>query len=236
MIRVRAVSLLAAVLATTLAPALAPPLPYTGTGALAAPDPEPLPSGMENLDSASPKDVTRALRRVRHHYGDDAIVIETQLLINAMRNGSLRATSVGVDGVRTHEGKKYLVFVVDTGLIFDSATRDETTRVHMLWETIVAPTLEHLPQGLRVPADGIKVVLRYHHRPYQTREELRAKLDEPGTPEETDFYLLGPDIDTILRQTETPHTLIARARVTVDGNARTLAAAPPTLPTTPGPD
>ena len=83
----------------------------------------------------------------------------------------------------------------------------------MLWETIVAPTLEHLAQGLRVPADGIKVALRYHHRPYQTREELRVNLDDPGTPEETDFYLLGPDIDTILTQHETPHPLHhARAR------------------------
>jgi hypothetical protein len=225
MVRGRAVLLLAAALA----------LPRCARDVVAA-EPEPLPSGMEDLGSASPKDVARALRKVRHHYGDDAIVIETQLLMNAMRSGSLRATSVGVDGVRVHEGKKYLVFVVDTGLIFDSATRDETTRIHMLWETIMAPTLEHLPQGLRVPADGIMVILRYHHRPYQTREELRANLDQPGTQEETDFYVLGPDIDAILGRTETPHTLIARARVIVDGNVRTVAAAPPTLPTTPGPE
>jgi hypothetical protein len=229
MIRVRAVLLLAAALASTT-------LASVSTRTLAAADPEPLPSGMENLDSASPKDVARALRRVRHHYGDDAIVIETQLLMNAMRNGSLQATSVGVDGIRTHEGKRYLVFLVDTGLIFDSSTRDETMRVHMLWETIMAPTLEHLSQGLRVPADGIEVVLRYHHRPYQTRDELRADLDRPGTAEETDFYVLGPDIDAMLLRTETPHTLIARARVTVDGNLRTVASAPATLPTTPGPD
>ncbi len=199
-------------------------------------DPEPLPSGLDELGSASPSEVTRALRKVRHHYGDDAIVIETQLLLNAMRSGSLRATAVGVDGVRAHEDKRYLVFVVDTGLIFDTATRDETTRVHMLWEAIMAPTLEHLSQGLRVPADGIKVAMRYHHRPYRTREELRVNLDAPGTAEETDFYLLGPDVDRILTHSETTHTLITRARVTVDGNLRTLAVAPSSLPTTPGPD
>jgi hypothetical protein len=201
----------------------------------AAADPEPLPSGMESLGSASRGDVVRALRKVRHHYGDDAIVIETQLLVNAMRNGSLRATAVSVDGVRAHEDKRYLVFVVDTGLVFDSATRDETTRVHVLWETIMVPTLERL-QGLRVPADGIEVAMRYHHRPYRTLAELRAHLDQPGTPEETDFYVLGPDVDALIGRSETPHTLLARAHVTVDGAARAVAAAPADLPTAPGPE
>jgi hypothetical protein len=205
-------------------------------GRVAAADPEPLPSGMEDLGSASRNDVVHALRKVRHHYGDDAIVIETQLLMNAMRGGSVRATAVTVDRVRRHEDKKYLVFVVDTGLVFDSATRDETTRVHMLWETIMAPTLARLQQGLRVPADGIQVTLRYHHRPYRTLDELRANLDQPGTAEETDFYVLGPDIDALVGQTETPHTLLARTRVTVDGSARVVAPAPADLPTAPGPD
>jgi len=233
MIRTGAALLLAAALA--LAVGAAPARADEAAPPRAA-APEPLPSGLDEMGSASPTEVSRALRKIRHHYGDDAIVIETQLLINAMRNGSIRATSVGVDGVRAHEDKRYLVFVVETGLIFDTATRDETTRIHMLWETIMAPTLEHLAQGLRVPADGIKVALHYHHRPYKTREELWRNLDEPGTPEETDFYVLGPDIDEILMQRETTHSLIARAHVTVDGNVRTVAVAPSSLPTTPGPD
>ncbi len=209
----------------------------TLAGRAAAADPEPLPSDMEGLDSASRDDVVRALRKVRHHYGDDAIVIETQLLVNAMRSGSVRATAVRVDGVRPHEDKKYLVFVVDTGLVFDSTTRDETTRVHVLWETIMAPTLERLQaQGLRVPADGIEVAMHYHHRPYRRLDEVRANLDQPGTPEETDFYVLGPDVDALVGRSETPHTLLARVRVTVDGAVRTVPAPPADLPTVPGPD
>jgi hypothetical protein len=204
--------------------------------AVAAADPEPLPSGLESLGSASPNDVVRALRKVRHHYGDDAIVLETQLLMNAMQSGSVRGTGVRVDGVRTHDDrKKYLVFVVDTGLVFDSATRDETTRIHLVWEKIMVPTLARL-QALRVPADGIKVEMRYHHRPYRSHAELRASLDEVGTPEETDFYVLVPDIDALAAQSETPHSLLTRAKVTVDGAPRTVPAAPASLPAGPGPD
>ena len=206
-----------------------------GGAAGATNEPEPLPSGMESLGATTSSDLARALAKVRRHYGDDAIVIESQLLVNAMRSGSVRATEVSVDGVRPHENKKYLVFVVDTGIIFDSTTRDETTRIHMLWETIMAPTLEHV-HALRVPADGIAVTMRYHHRPYRRLDELRADLDRPGTAEETAFYLLGPDVDALLGQSETPHTLLRRAHVTVDGATRTIAAPPAELPTAPGPD
>jgi hypothetical protein len=204
-------------------------------GPVRAADPEPVPSGLEEFGSASMDDVSRALAKVRRRYGDDAIVIQTQLLVNAMRNGSLRATGVRVDGIREHHAKKYLVFVVETGFVFDSATRDETTRVQVLWSTIMAPTLEHLT-ALRIPADGIKVEMQYHHRPYRSLTELRADIDRPGTAEQTDFYVLVPDVDAVVRRTVTPQTLIARATIMVDGVERAAAVAPPDLPTTAGPD
>lgn len=203
---------------------------------VAAADPAPLPTGVDGLGSATPDQVARALRKVRRRYGDDAIVIETQLLVNAMAHGSVRATEVRVDGVRPHADRKFLVFAVETGLVFDSGSRDETTRVHLVWDGIVAPTLGHLQQGLRVPADGIAVVLRYHHRPYRTQDELRASLENPGTAEETTFYVLARDVDSLIRKTETPHSLVAQTRVTVDGAARTVAAVPNDLPAGPGPE
>src|SRR5206468_3641710 len=80
-----------------------------GGAAAAANDPEPVPSGMESLGASAPTDLSRALAKVRRHYGDDAIVIESQLLVNAMRSGSVRTTAVSVDGVRPHDDKKYLL-------------------------------------------------------------------------------------------------------------------------------
>jgi hypothetical protein len=198
-------------------------------------EPTATPSGIEGMPGAGREDVVRALRKVHHKYGEHAVQIETQLLVNAMRNGSLRATAVRVEGVKPYRDKRYLGFDVETGLVFDTTTRDERTRIEMLWTTILVPTLERLTE-LRLPADGIRVALHYHHRPYRSLAELRASIDEPGTPEETDFYVLTPDVSDLVDHRLTPHTLIARTQVTVDGGARAIAALAPDVPTAPGPE
>ena len=198
-------------------------------------DPAPLPSAINEMPSASRDDVVRALRKVRRKYGEHAVLIETQLLINAMRNGSLRATAVGVDGVRPYREQQYLSFDVETGLIFDSATRDETHRIQMLWSTIMVPTLERLT-ALTVPADGIAVRMRYHHRPYRTQDELRSTIEQLGTAEETNFYLLTGDVDALVKHSVTAVDLLTRARVTVDGAERVVAAPGPDSARAPGPE
>ena len=206
-------------------------LPAVAPGA----EPTATPSGIEGMPGAGREDVLRALRKVHHKYGEHAVQIQTQLLVNAMRNGSLRATAVRVDGVKPYRDKRYLGFDVETGLVFDTTTRDEPTRIAMLWTTILIPTLERLTE-LRLPADGIRVALHYHHRPYQSLAELRASIDEPGTPEETDFYVLAPDVSDLVYHRLTAHTLIARTQVTVDGGERVIAALVSDVPTAPGPD
>lgn len=203
-------------------------------GAAVHADPQPPPSAIEEFPSATRDDVVKALRKVRRKYGEHAVLIETQLLINAMQRGSLRATAVGVDGVRPYRDKRYLAFDVETGLIFDSMTLDETRRIHLLWTTIMVPTLERLT-ALQVPADGIKVRMRYHHRPYRSLEQLRASIEEPGTPEETCFYLLTGDLDALVDHSVSGSSLLTHARVTVNGAERVVAAPGPEGPVAPGP-
>jgi len=204
------------------------------TGAAAEPTP-PAAAALEEMPSATRDDVVRALRKVRRKYGEDAAVIETQLLINAMRHGSVRATTVSVDGVKPYRGKRYLGFSVETGLIFDSQTRDVVTRIHILWSGIMVPTIERLASP-RIPADGIKVALQYHHRPYKSRDELRTGMDRPGTSEETVFYLLTPDLTELAARHLTTRDLIARARISVDGKERDVEIADPDPPEAPGPE
>jgi hypothetical protein len=195
----------------------------------------PAPASLEEMPSASKEDVTRLLRKIRHKYGDDALLIDTHLLLNAMKNGSVLATGARVEGVKDYRGKRYLGFHVETGLVFDDNTRNETARVHMLWHTIMTPTLERL-NGLTVPADGIMVRMQYHHFPYRTLAELRDRIHEPGPSEETVFYLLTPDVTELLAKRVSKLELIARARIAIDGSEREITVPAAEEPLSAGPN
>jgi len=191
-----------------------------------ADEPVPTPAAPESLDdlpSAKREDVTRLLRKIRQRYGEDAVVIQTHLLLNAMNNGSVLATGVRVDKLEEQEGHRYLAFALETGMVFDDATRDETQRIRILWMNVLEPTLAHLKDEVRLRAEGIVVRAQYHHRPYRSADDLRASIDKPGTSEETSFYLSMADLDALVRKTVTLRELATRARVTVDGASRTLA-------------
>ena len=194
-----------------------------------------VPDRLEEMPSANPESVSRVLAKIRKKYGEDALLIYTQLLLNAMRNGSVLASGTRVDGVDGYHGKRYLGFHVETGLIFDSTTRNETARVQMLWQMIMVPTLERLA-GLTVPAEGIKVRMQYHHRPYANHRELRSTIHEPGTSEETVFYLLTADVQQVVDKRIPTPELFARAKIVVDGGEREIPVATAAEPLTPGPE
>lgn len=198
--------------------------------------PTPAPSEVEGFESATPEEVSHLLRTTRRQYGDDAVTIETGLLLHAMRNGSVLATGVRIDGIREYQGKRYVGFQVETGMVFDDLTRDEVARVQILWANVMEPVLVRLTDGLQVPADGISVALQYHHRPYASVAELRASIDRPGLAEEAAFYVLASDVEDLVRQRLTPRALIERTRIVVDGRERSVPRPDGDLPGTPGPE
>ena len=163
-------------------------------------------------------------------------MIQTNLLLNAMQQGSVLATGVRVDRVDEALGKHYLGFILETGLVFDDSTRDRVARVQILWATIMEPTLARLQDGLQVKPDGMMVQMQYYHRPYRSVAELRASIDRPGTSEEARFYVLAADLEAVVRGELTLRALMGRARITIDGGE--VAVAPPQTdqPLTPGPE
>jgi hypothetical protein len=198
----------------------------------------PAPPSLDDIPSAKREDVTRLLRKVRQRHGDDAIVIQTHLLLNAMQKGSVLATGVRVDRVEESLGKRYLGFDLETGMVFDDNTRDPEARLQVLWGAVLEPTLARLEDGLQVAqADGIMVQMQYHHRPYRTVAELRSNLTEqPGTAEVARFYVLASDLDTVVRGQMPVAEMLAKSRVTVDGAERRVRTVPAALALTPGPD
>jgi hypothetical protein len=206
------------------------------TPALAATETPAPPASLDDIPSARPEDVTRLLRKVRHRHGEDAVVIQSHLLLNAMQKGSVLATGVRVDRVEEARGKRYLVFVVETGLVFDDSTRDRLQRAQILWATIVEPTLARLQDGLQVNnADGMMVQMQSFHRPYRSEDELRAHIHEPGTSEETRFYVLSSDLDEVIRGKVTLRALLAQTPTTIDGAEVVVAPPANDASLTPGP-
>lgn len=206
-------------------------LPLPACGQTPAP-----PTSLEDIPSAKPQDVTRLLRKVRQRHGEDAVVIQTNLLINAMQKGSVLATGVRVDKVQEHRGKRYLGFVLESGFVFDDSTRDRVARAQIIWATVIEPTLARLQDGLQVQADGMVVHVQSHHRAYRSADELRKDIDRPGTAEEQRFYVLASDVDAVVRGELTARTLLARAQVVADGEDLALPPIREDLVLTPGPD
>jgi hypothetical protein len=203
----------------------------------ATPVPPRPPDSLDDIPSAKPQDVARVLRKVRQRHGEDAVVVQTHLLLNAMQKGAVLATGVRVDRVEEARGKRFLRFVLETGFVFDDSTRDRVQRAQILWATIMEPTLARLEDGLQVEhADGMVVQMQYFHRPYRTADELRTHIDEPGTAEEAQFYVASADLDDVVRGKRQLRDLLSRVRTTIDG-ADLVITPPATGATlTPGPE
>jgi hypothetical protein len=208
-----------------------------GVPAIATGQTPAAPASLDDMPSAKPEHVTRLLRKVRQRHGEDAVVIQTHLLLNAMQKGSVLATGVRVDRVEESLGKRYLGFELETGMVFDDNTRDQEARLQVLWGAVLEPALARLEDGLQIEkADGIVVQMQYHHRPYRTVAELRSNIEQPGTSEVARFYVLAADLEAVVRKQMPLAHVLARSRVIVDGTERNVHTVPSDLALTPGPD
>ena len=172
------------------------------------------------------KEITQLLQDVQHKYGSDAVMLEGHLLGHAVRGGSILEATVTVAGVEAREGKRFLTFKVETGIIYNDAEVASTLRPVRVWNDVVEKTLRQF-HTLTVPADGIAVTLGYNHKSYRDEADLRAHLHEThGQAEAAAFYLLLSDVGELIAQRLTSQQLIDRSVVLVDGTPTriTLAA------------
>jgi hypothetical protein len=193
------------------------------------------PRSLDELPSTARDSVTALLAKSRREYGEDAVVMQAQLLLNTLRHGSQLAAGVRIAGVEEFRGTPYLRFVLETGLVFDDRTRDRNARVHMLWAAIMEPTLASV-ETLEISAEGVAVDMQSHHRPYETNRALRATIDDPGTVEHVTFYVRAADVNAVRAAAGATRELFGRALVVVDDAPLAPAPLPSDPPTFPGPD
>lgn len=204
--------------------------------ARALPAIEPPPDVPDDGPS-SKAEIFSAMQDVRRKYGSDAVMLEGHLLGQAVRNGSVGEAAISVGDFEVHDGKRFLAFQLETGIVYNDRELSAAGRPARAWSEIVEASLRKF-RGITLPADGIVLRLVYTHREYDDEAELRAHIrDQPGIPETAVFYLLLPDIGEMLGDRISGQQLIDGSMVLVNGvTPHILLAAPtPTAPAvTPG--
>lgn len=182
-----------------------------------AEDPKPPADGVPPvLGSTPPPEVLKFLQDMKRQYGADTVALVSWLIDATNHSGSVLTSSVKVDGHETKDNTKFLVFLVDTGLILNEQTTDQNKRLLTVWEQILTKAFLHM-DTLRVPADGVCVDLRYHHKPFPETDDLQDQVDEPGPVEEARFYLPGDPIQAFMKKELSEQQLLTHAQVFVDG-------------------
>ena len=173
---------------------------------------------LDSDDPASTRtEIMRLLHEVQSKYGSDAVMIEGHLLGQTIEGGSILEAVVSVPGIEERDGKKFLAFKVETGIIYNDHETDAPVRTAKAWRDIVEATLRKF-RTLTVPADGIVVTLSYAHKTYADEADLRAHLHEGhGAAEVAAFYLLLSDVSELMTEHISAQQLLDRSTVLLNG-------------------
>jgi len=164
------------------------------------------------------QDILRAVRDLQRAYGRDAVMLHATLLAQAIRSGAVTEVEIAAPGIEERDGKRFLAFHLDTGIVYNDREINAEARLAHLWTDIVEGTLRTF-RALSVPADGVVFALRYSHKPYADEPDLRAHLHAPPpVVQAATFYLLLGDISERLSQHLSSQQLADRAVVLVDGS------------------
>lgn len=166
-------------------------------------------------------ELLQLLEGVNQQYGPDAVALLGLLLHAANQSGSVLTASVRINGTETRQNATFLTFQVETGLIFNTETMDQATRLFTLWSKILAEAFSHL-KSLQVPADGVMVSLQYYHRPYGGISEVYELTDQPGVSEEARFYFGGEPLRAFLQKEVSAKELLARSFILLDNTPTAL--------------
>ena len=180
-----------------------------------------------------PPGLSELLQDIHKKYGPDAVALLGRLLDTATRSGGILTSSVEVQGTETQGQSQdqteqtFLVFHVETGLVFHSNESTQPDRLLTLWKKIIAQSFASFHQ-LKFPTDGVLISLRYHHKVYANQDELYDAIDEPGTEVQAKFYFLGTSLAAFLKEEISAQELLTQAKILADSSPIDLQ-----LPTSP---
>lgn len=185
------------------------------------------PASASEESGSSRKEILAALHAVQKRYGPDAVMIQGQLLGQAIRGGSIVDAAISIPGFEDRNGKRFLAFKLETGIIYNDHELAAAARPVRIWTDIVEISLRNF-QKLTLPADGVGFILAYAHKAYADEADLRAHLaDSRGEPEWAAFYLLIADLTELIANRITGQQLLDRSTVLVNGSPTRLVVDAP---------
>jgi hypothetical protein len=180
----------------------------------AAESPE-LPSGLPDAASKDQRVAVLELMKANtQKYGSDAALLQGLLLTHSLQGDAVLTTESTILGFEESDGRKYLGFRVESGVVLNDKTMDRDRRLERIWHVVLERTLLKYPK-FSAPADGLAVEIRYNHRPYDRLSEV-GQSDDVGPLERAKFYLLSNDLDAFLAHRMGPQALLGHSRVLVD--------------------
>lgn len=159
----------------------------------------------------------KLLRELNQLYGPDTVSLLSWLNDASIhhRHSVLTAT-VRVDGKETRENLSFLIFKVETGVIFNTQTTDQPQRLANLWEHVLVKSLSHF-ETFKVPTDGIMIDLLSHCKAFAEKDDLADHIDDPGVIEEVKFYFSGDPLRAYLEKKLSANELLGKAQILING-------------------
>ena len=152
-------------------------------------------------------------------YGADTVALLSWLNEASIQHKrSVLTATVRVDGKETREHLNFVIFKVETGVIFNTQTTDQTSRLTDLWEQVLTKAFSHF-ETFTVPTDGIVVALLSHCKAFAEKDDLIDHVDEPGPVEDVRFYFPGDVLRAYLGKKLSAQTLLSRTTVLVNGTS-----------------
>ena len=188
---------------------------FLGTALAGSPAVAQMKSGFDpqNVDH---QNILQLLRENRQKYGEDATILQGLLMAHSVQTDAFLTTESGISGFEEAHGKRFVVFRVVSGVIFNDNYMDRDARLSRVWQAILERSFLKYPTFSLPTADGVAIEIAYNHKPYGSILDLSKEIDEPGPLEKAKFYFLAEDLGEFLGQKLPARTLLDRAHITVD--------------------
>jgi hypothetical protein len=204
-----------------------------GASVAAAADSPDLPKGLPDAASKDQRIAVLELMKANtQKYGSDAALLQGLLLTHSLQGEAVLTTQSTITGFEEREGRKYLGFRVESGVVLNDKTMDRDRRLERIWHVVLERTLLKYPK-FKAPGDGLAVEISYNHREYERLSDVAQTDDDAGPVERAKFYLLGSDLDEFLGHRLGPQEFLGRSRVLVDERPVKIQLTEVTMPPRP---